>query len=389
MIREFQEVLEENILGFWMSHMIDDQNGGFYGAIDTANNVNTYAEKGAVLNARILWTFAAAYRILGNPLYLKMAWRAYNYIDEYFVDRQYGGVYWSVDYKGVVIQNKKQTYAQGFMLYAFSEFYKVTGEPFILDQAIALFECIEKTRDPLKGGYREAFTRDWKVIDDMRLSEKDENMAKTMNTHLHVLEPYTNLLKVWTNERLMEAQKELITLFVDKIYNPSTGHLGLFFDDDWNVSNETISFGHNIEAVWLLWLAANQVGYLNIERLKSILDDIATSSVAGLQADGSMIYEVKEGEIDTEKHWWVQAETVVGYMYAGKITKKQAYIEYAYNNWNYIKQHLIDWKKGEWYWSRLPNGSINESENKGGFWKCPYHNGRMCMEMLENLMEYE
>lgn len=384
MKREFQEVLEDNILKYWITKMVDDQNGGFYGAIDAGNNVDPFAEKGAVLHARILWTFSAAYRLLKNPLYIKMARRAYEYIAEYFVDRQYGGIYWSLDYKGVVIQDKKQTYAQGFMLYAFSEYYKVTGDRLILDQSIFLFECIEKAKDTLMGGYREAFTRDWNVIDDMRLSEKDENMVKTMNTHLHILEPYTNLLKIWPNDRLVGSQKELIALFVDKIYNPETGHLGLFFDDYWNVSSETVSFGHNIEAVWLLWQAAEQVGYLELDSLKAILDNIATVSAAGLKADGSMIYEKKKQEIDTEIHWWVQAETVVGYLYAWKMTNKQEYMEYAYNTWQYIKRYLIDWEHGEWYWSVLANGSINKDEYKGGFWKCPYHNGRMCMEMIEN-----
>lgn len=384
-MRGFKKELTDNILSFWTEKMIDAENGGFYGKIDGNNLLDNKANKGAILNARILWTFSAAYRILKDPLYLDIATRAYNYLLEYFIDPEYGGVFWELDYQGKPVNTKKQTYAQGFALYGFSEYYRASGSLKALQLAKDFFYLIEKTYDHEREGYFEAYTRDWQPIEDMRLSEKDANEKKTMNTHLHILEPYTNLCRVWDNMAIQTAQKRLIDIFTDKILDSHTHHLQLFFDEEWNVKSSVVSYGHDIEAAWLLYEAAEVLGDgKTLERVKNLSIQIVNAATRGLQSDGSMIYEKEGTHFDKERHWWVQAEAVVGYMYAYKLSGEKEYKETAQKVWHYIQNDIIDADNGEWYWSRLEDGSINSKEDKAGFWKCPYHNGRMCMEMIEN-----
>ncbi|MDR3132752.1 MAG: AGE family epimerase/isomerase [Prevotellaceae bacterium] len=383
----FQDELENNILSFWLNRMQDDEQGGFYGRIDGEGALHPQANKGAVLNARILWTFSAAYRLLKKPEYKAAAQRAFDYLTGYFIDTTFGGVYWELDYKGRPVNAKKQMYAQGFALYGFSEFYRATGNTKALELAKEFFYLIEQHRDKEAGGYLEAYTREWNIIDDMRLSSKDANEKKTMNTHLHILEPYTNLCRVWNNPQLHEAQRKLIAVFTEKILNHS-GHLDLFFDEAWNVKSSGISYGHDIEASWLLWEAAEVLGDpKRSEQVKTLCLKIANAVAEGLQPDGSMIYERDGGHIDSDRHWWVQAETVVGFLYACKNSGNEDYAKKAARTWRYIRDNIVDRTGGEWYWSRKADGSVNRADDRAGLWKCPYHNGRMCMEVMEHFKD--
>lgn len=385
MMKGFKDELQNNILPFWINKMTDNQNGGFYGQINGYNRLQSHANKGAVLNARILWTFSAAYRILGNDQYLTTAQRAYTYIRDNFIDKEYGGAYWELDYLGKPVNTKKQVYAQGFVIYGLSEYYRVTQDAEALHLAQSLFILLEKHRDKENGGYFEAFTREWKPIEDMRLSEKDANEKKSMNTHLHILEPYTNLLRVWNDPHLRKAQEELISIFLDKILDNQSYHQHLFFDEQWTVKSTAISYGHDIEAAWLLYEAAQVLNYEGaMQQVSAICLKIADAASEGLQDDGSMIYEKNNNHIDTDRHWWVQAESIVGYMYAYKISKDERYKQYAEQLWIYIQNNITDRTYGEWIWSRNDEGEINRNEDKAGFWKCPYHNSRMCLEMIEN-----
>ncbi|MDR3350236.1 MAG: AGE family epimerase/isomerase [Prevotellaceae bacterium] len=384
---DFKNELENNILSFWLRRMQDNEHGGFYGRIGGDGALYPQANKGAVLHARILWTFAAAYRLLQKPAYRAAAQRAFDYIVDYFIDPACGGVYWELDYRGRPVNAKKQMYAQGFALYGFSEFYRATGNTKALELAKEFFYLIEERRDRAAGGYLEAFTREWGVIEDMRLSSKDANEKKTMNTHLHILEPYASLCRVWDSPQLRAAQRQLIAVFLDKIMNKS-GHLDLFFDEAWNVKSSGVSYGHDIEASWLLWEAAEVLGEAPLlEQVKTRSLEIADAAAEGLQPDGSMIYEREGARIDSDRHWWVQAETVIGFLYAWKNSGNKAYPEKAARAWRYIQNNLIDRSGGEWYWSRKASGSVNRAGDKAGFWKCPYHNSRMCMEIMEHFKD--
>ena len=387
-------LLEDNILRFWLDKMQDQEHGGFYGRMDGHNVLHPKADKGCVLNARILWTFAAAYRVLGNQEYLQAAIRAKDYILEHFIDRKHGGVYWSVDYIGRPLDMKKQSYAIGFTIYGMSELARATGDKQALGCAIALFNALEENAyDHKNQGYIEAMTYDWRPISDMRLSYKDENGSRTMNTHLHILEPYTNLyrcLKASPPSPLMEglekALRTLIDIFTKKLLNPRTHHLDLFFDDQWQGKRNIESYGHDIEAAWLLTEALE---VLDDEQLMSktmpIVNQIAHVSEEGLLPDGSMIHEknLTTGTTDADLHWWVQCENVIGQLNQYQHFHDEAALQKALRCYDYIVQHLVDCEQGEWYWSRRPDGTINSDEDKAGFWKCPYHNSRMCLEIIE------
>lgn len=386
--KEMQDVLTGNILPFWIEKMVDRENGGFYGRIDGHGNLHADAEKGGILNARILWTFSAAYRVLGKPEYLEMATRAKDYILAHFYDREHGGTYWSVDYLGNPKDTKKQFYAIGFMIYGLSEYVRATGDEEALLYAIRLFDCIEKhSFDKVNNGYIEACTREWGEIEDMRLSELDANYPKSQNTHLHIIEPYTNLFRVWKDERLEKALRNLIHIFTDRILNPETHHLDLFFENDWTRgAGHLESYGHDIECSWLMHEAALALGDSEVlAKVEPIVRLVAEASEKGLNPDGSMIHEANldKGTKDDDLHWWVQAESVVGFMNIYQYFNDNEALDKSLHCWEYIKDNLIDYEGGEWFWSRHADGTLNVVDDKAGFWKCPYHNGRMCLEIIE------
>ena len=390
MKQEVQDVLQTNILPFWLDKMIDRENRGFYGRIDGHGVLHPDAEKGAILNARILWTFSAAYRVLKRPEYLAAATRAKDYILEHFYDKEFGGIYWSLDCLGRPKDTKKQFYAIGFAIYGLSEYARATADREALDYAIRLFECIEQhSLDRKDNGYIEACTREWGKIEDMRLSDFDANYPKSQNTHLHIIEPYTNLFRIWKDERLEKALRNLINIFTDKILNPETHHLDLFFDNDWTRgAGHLESYGHDIECSWLMHEAALVLGDEEVLRkVEPIVKLVAKASEKGLNADGSMVHEanIDTGHVDDDLHWWVQAEAVVGFFNIYQYFGDEQALEKATHCWQYIKQNLIDNENGEWYWSRHADGTLNLEDDKAGFWKCPYHNGRMCLELIERI----
>ena len=386
--QEVREVLEDNILRFWIERMQDEEHGGFYGRIDNNNVLYADADKGAILNARILWTFSAAYRVLGKSEYLKIATRAKRYFIDHFIDPEYGGVYWSLDYKGQPKDTKKQFYAIGFAIYGLSEYARATNDQEALEQAINLYRCVEEhALDKEYNGYIEAMTRNWQPIDDMRLSEYDANYPKSQNTHLHIIEPYANLYRVWPSKELEASLRNIIGIFTDRILNPETHHLDLFFEMDWTRgAGQLESYGHDIECSWLMHEAALVLGDQKVlNKVEPIVQIVAKASEKGLNPDGSMIHEANltAGTKDDDLHWWVQAEAVVGFYNIYQHFHDEAALEKAQRCWQYIKDYLIDRQNGEWYWSRHRDGSLNTVDDKAGFWKCPYHNGRMCLEIIE------
>lgn len=383
--------LTKNILPYW-TRRICNPDGGFYGRIDGKDVTGPSAPIGNIMTARILWTYASAYRLLRDTPqsqeYLEMALRAKNLIIKHFYDPEFGGTYWSLNPDCSPYDTKKQIYAIAFSIYGLAELNRATGDGQALEYAIKLFNSIEDhSYDAGKDGYFEAFTREWETIADMRLSDKDANESKTMNTHLHVLEAYTCLYRVWPNSRLEERLRGLISVFERHIIG-GDGHLRLFFDEDWNCRYETVSYGHDIEASWLLHEAASVLGDTEVlERIEASVPRIAAAADEGFSPEGGMIYEKNghDGPTDGDRHWWVQAETVVGYFNLWDHFGSQEGLENALMCWDFIKAHLIDRENGEWFWSIRSDGSVNRDDDKAGFWKCPYHNGRMCMEIIERV----
>lgn len=381
--------LTENILPYWTSKMCNPA-GGFYGRISGNEETDLSAPVGNIMTARLLWTFSSAYRLFKDSAeaegYLAMATRAKDLIISRFYDPEYGGTYWSLNPDGTPLDTKKQIYAIAFTIYGLAELNRATGDAKALEYAIKLFNSIEDhSFDTEKDGYFEAFTRTWDTIEDMRLSDKDANESKTMNTHLHVLEAYTCLYRVWKNSRLEERMRGLIGIFEKHILGPD-GHLRLFFDDDWNSGYDIVSYGHDIEASWLIHEAALVLGdEAVIGRIEKLVPAIAAAAGKGFSPEGGMIYEKNAEETDRDRHWWVQAETVVGYLNLWDHFGTQESLENALTCWDFIKVNLIDRENGEWFWSLREDGTVNRDDDKAGFWKCPYHNGRMCMEIIERV----
>jgi cellobiose epimerase len=389
-LRDFaREQLNKYILPFWREKAIDRERAGFYGRIDNDLNIDMQAEKGLILNARILWTFSAVYRNLKNSVDLDLAKRAYDYICKYFYDEKNGGYYWSLKPDGSPADAKKQIYAQAFVIYGLSEYYKVVRDETVLQKAKDLFHLIEKySFDTAKNGYIEARSRDWEEMDDIRLSAKDMNEKKSMNTHLHILEAYGNLYLVWKDPFLKKQLENLIHIFSELIIDANDHHQKLFFDEDWNSRSSLISYGHDIETSWLLHEAAIISG--NNELIEAITAQsvkMAGAVVAGLSPKGALYYESDRAgkHRENEIEWWAQAEAVVGFLNAYTLTNDKSFLTIAVQVTEFIDQYVVDKKNGEWFFRVTENGSPILSHEKAGFWKCPYHNSRACLEILHRI----
>ena len=377
-----------NILDYWLKNTIDKENGGFIGEINHQNVINNNSEKGAVLNARILWSFSAAYAVEKNPEYLKTAKRAFQYIKDYFFDNEFGGIFWSLQADGKPKDTKNQIYAIAFVIYGLSEFYKIFKNEDALELAQSLFYKIELySKDYKNKGYLEAFTRDWQEIEDLRLSEKDANEKKTMNTHLHIVEAYANLYLIWPNPKLKDSIKEILEVIALYFINKYTWHLKLFFDENWKEKEDVISYGHDIEAAWLLqWCAEAIEDEVLIKNYQKYAVAFADATKEGLDADGGLWYEYepKEQKLIAEKHWWPQAELWIGMINAWQLTQNEEFLDITEKNFEFVEKYIIDHKNGEWIWGVYADYSPI-LKDKAGFWKCPYHNSRACIELIKRL----
>jgi mannobiose 2-epimerase len=386
-----QEVIRElkkNILPFWQS-MADEKNGGFYGEADFYGSPNKTADKGCILNSRILWTFSSAYRLLGDDAYRTCAQRSHDYLKTAFWDEEHGGLFWLVDHTGKAPDTRKQFYNIAFGIYALSEYYRAVGDQSSLALAEALFDVTERYGfDPAAGGYIEACSREWGSIDDFRLSGKDLNCPKSMNTNLHILEAYTNMVLASGDERVRKALKTLIHITLDKIINHDW-HFELFFDMDWHTLAKDISYGHDIEGSWLLYEAALAVGEENlISKVKQTALEIAevTYTSAIDHTNGGLFSGCDTtGYIHAKKEWWQQAEAIAGFYNAYKLSDKQKYLDAANSIWNYIQNYFVDYTHNEWHNELNLDNTPDTSMPKAGFWKCPYHNARACLEIIRRI----
>lgn len=379
--------LRDDILKFWLAHTRDRERGGFYGEISNDLVVKKNAPRGALLSSRILWTFSAAYRRYHDPAYLEMAKWAYDDLTQRFWDNENGGLYWTVTADGKPLNTSKQTYGQAFGLYSLAEYYRASGDKVALEKSIAIYRLLEAhARDPKFGGYWELFDRSWNRQTSLRGSALEPIGSKSQNTHLHILEAFTNLLRAWPDDGLKKSQREVVELMLTKIIHPKTHHLVLFLNDDWSPVSTGVSYGHDIEASWLLTEAGDVLGD------EALSKRIRTESVAmaeatlreGVDDDGSLLYEKDERGLNTNREWWPQAEAAVGFFNAYQLSGDEKYQRAAFRVWDYIQSHLVDRKNGEWFRSVTKDGKIS-TEPKVSLWKCPYHNGRSCLELAERI----
>ena len=396
-VQNFRERVEaelrSNILPFWVKHTVDDQYGGFWGQISNDLTVDPLAPKGLILNARILWAFSKAYSVYHDEVYLEMARRAFDYITRYFWDTASGGVFWMVDYLGRPLETKKRIYGQAFTVYSLAEFHRATGDQDALAKALQIYDAIESASyDTLHRGYFETYERDWTLARDQRLSKVDMDAKKSMNTHLHLLEAYANLLRCHNTTALRGRLREIIQVFLEHIIDRETHHFRMFFDEEWHSQSDHISFGHDIEGSWLLCEAAEILGdqpILKVVRKEALMMAQAVLD-KGIDSDGGLLYEGDaSGIIDTNKHWWAQAEAVVAFLNAYQLSGQEHFLVAAQRTWEFIETHIVDHEHGEWFWRVSRTGVPSEKDFKVDPWKCPYHNSRMCFEVMARLDNFD
>lgn len=384
-VKDIARHLEEDMIPFWEG-LKDKEYGGYYGYMGYDLEVDKTYEKGCILNSRILWFFSNAYKLLGKENLKEDADHAYRFLKEYCLDKEYGGIYWSVGYDGKVKDSSKHTYNQAFAIYALSSYYDASGEREALDTAFGLWRLIEeKCKD--EGGYLEAFDRTFLPADNEKLSENGVMAERTMNTLLHLLEAYTELYRVTGEEAVGKQIRYMLDIFDKKVYNRKLGRQEVFFDRNWNSLIDLYSYGHDIETSWLVDKTLEVLGdSAYTERIRPITAEITENIYERALLGDSMPNEAENGVDDTARVWWVQAEAVVGFINGyEKSPEGSIYLEAAEGIWKYIRRKMIDKRKGsEWFWAVDQDGNplpkpIVEP------WKCPYHNGRMCIEVIRRL----
>ena len=378
------DMLEGNIIPFWKG-LRDEEYGGFYGVMDIELNLDKKAAKGCILNSRILWFFSEAARVLKQTDLLKDAQHAYNFLINQCLDQKHDGIFWSVTYDGFPADDIKHTYNQAFAIYALSAYYEASGDKEALDLAFKLFNMIEeKCTEP--SGYGEAYDRAFLPISNDKLSENGVMADRTMNTLLHVFEAYSSLYRATKCPDVKEKMLAILDTFVNKLYNPARKRQEVFFDADWNSLIDITSYGHDIEASWLVEWGCKM---MDDAELQKQVEDICSEMVSNVYdkalREKSLRYECVNGVEEESRVWWAQAEAVVGFLnMAQKFPDEPKYLQAAEDIMTFIEDKIIDKRPGsEWLSEVMPDGSHTEKRKpivEG--WKCPYHNGRMCLEIL-------
>ena len=388
--KSIEQELQGNLLPFWRERSPDHARGGFIAEMSNDGTLREDAPKGLILNARLLWTFSALYRELGDERDRELARRAYGYIQEHFHDPGYGGYLWRVDRDGQPLDATKKVYGQAFCVYALSEYHRATGDADALRAAAETCNLVElHAHDARFGGYVEVLGADWSPVADLRLSDKDMNVAKSMNNHLHILEAYTTLHGVWPNPVVAGRLRELICLFQERILTAS-GHFDLFFDERWEVRSDSYTYGHDIEGAWLLCEAVAALSDTELEAQvsKRAVELARAVYREGLDHEGGLVYEGRADKvIDTSREWWAQAEAMVGFWHAYRLTKEAGFAEAVARLWAFIERRIVDRVHGEWFWRVRADGWVDEREPKVSEWKDPYHATRMCLQMMRFLEE--
>lgn len=386
---EVEMHLKYDIIPFWKS-LRDDKYGGYYGYVSFGLETDREAVKGCILNSRITWFFANAYTLLRDESLLDEARHGFEFLKSACWDKENGGVFWSVNYDGTPCEALKHTYNQAFSIYALSSYYEASGDRQALDMAYCLYDIIEnKMRDEM--GYKEAFDREFNEIDNEKLSENGVMAQKTMNTLLHVFEAYTELYRVDHNEEVAQRIRWMMDIIADKVYNPSLHRQEVFFDDKWNSIIDLHSYGHDIETAWLVDRSVDILGDEEYaQKLHPITADL-TDCIYRTAFDGSSLAnECERGKVDEWRIWWVQAETVVGFLNGYEKSGREEYLDAACREWEFIRINLFDRRPDyvagkEWYWRVAKDGERDEGKPIVEPWKCPYHNGRMCFEVIKRL----
>ena len=383
---EIKEHLVNDLIPFWQG-LKDEENGGFYGYLSYDLKLDKKAVKGCILNSRILWFFSNAYMLLGDSSLLESATHAYQFLKDYCVDNEFGGVFWSLAYDGTPEDTTKHTYNQAFSIYALASYYDASKNPEALEIAWKLYDLVEsKCKDEY--GYLEAFTRSFEPEENDKLSENGVIAEKTMNTLLHVFEAYTELYRVTKEEKVAKQIRFMMDIIKDKVFNKEIGRQEVFFDRTWNTLIDLYSYGHDIETAWLVDRGLEVLDDEAYTNMLSPITKIITENIYNrAYIDHSLVNESENGVVDTTRVWWVQAEAVVGFLNGYQKQGDKKFLDASVDIWNYIKKYFIDKRNGsEWFWSVKEDHTPDEKPIVEP-WKCPYHNGRMCFEVLRRMKD--
>ena len=458
LLGEVRKELTENILPFWMQYARDEKTGGFYGTLAQPPSaggtfrppVGDPAEpRSVVMTARHLWAYSAAFNALGDAQYLEMARYAWNAIVRDYADDESGGVFWSVNPDGSPAVARKQIYGEAFAVYGLAEyalalknFAEVPAAGAPLSFALSIYDLLEgRARDKNAGGYFEARSRDWSATTELKLSDKDIDCDKSMNTNLHVMEAYTTLLRVLKAfagasadtgsspgngastvpvaspasmdqaarlcahpsrienalrdsaaldeaiSRVRESLAQLVRITTEKILGPDA-HLDLYFNAEWKAIGDVISYGHDIECSWLLWEAVEELDDPGIAASyrEAVVRIARTALEEGFDAgSGALENETHGIRRDRTRIWWCQAEALVGFFNAWQLTGENIFLDAALAQWRWILAVQKDPVGGDWFWAVGPDGKPDPDQPKGGNWKTSYHNARCCMEILRRV----
>lgn len=388
MVQEVKDHLCNCIIPFWKK-LRDNVNGGYYGYMDFDLKVDEKAVKGCILNSRITWFFSNAYTLLKDESLLDEAKHGFTFMKEHCMDKENGGIFWSMNYDGTPEDTTKHTYNQAFAIYALSSYYEASGDKEALEMAYELFHVIEeKCTDEI--GYKEAFNLRFEEVENDKLSENGVIAQKTMNTLLHVFEGYTELYRVDHNPEVKERLTWIMDTFADKVYNPALHRQEVFFDKYYNSIIDLHSYGHDIETAWLMDRGVEVLGEKKYEEKMTPITKDLTAQIYQVAFDGHSLHnECERGVVNTSRIWWVQAETVLGFLNGyQKDPSHKEYLEAARSEWQYIKDHVMDKRSGsEWYWEVDINGEPTSKKPIVEPWKCPYHNGRMCFEVIKRAQQ--
>lgn len=389
--KDIQNHLYSKIIPFWEG-LKDDEFGGYYGLLDYELNLDKKAVKGCILNSRILWFFSNAAVRMKDETLLPYADHAFEFMKQYCFDKENGGVYWSLNYDGSVYDATKHTYNQAFAVYALSSYYEASGKKEAIKLAFELSDLIENTCKD-EGGYLEAFTADFKPESNEKLSENGVIATRTMNTLLHVFEAYTELYRVTKEAKVADRLNEMLVRFYNDIYNKDRHRLEVFFNDAYESLIDLHSYGHDIEAAWLIDKGLDVLGKAVDGEIKDkivfMTQDIA-QNVFRLAYDGKSLVCENENGVDNQlRIWWVQCEAIIGfYNEYQKDAAKTDYADAAAAIWEYVKEHIVDRRPGSEWLSEVDENAVPATKKPiVEPWKCPYHNGRMCFEMIERIAE--
>ena len=390
MLEEVKAHLLNDIIPFW-KNLRDDEFGGYYGYMDYDLKVDKKAVKGCILNSRITWFFANAYTLLKDESLLEEAKHGFAFMKEHCMDKENGGIFWSMKYDGTPEDTTKHTYNQAFSIYALSSYYEATHDEEALAMAKELFHIIEtKCTDEI--GYKEAFDKEFHEVENDKLSENGVIAEKTMNTLLHVFEAYTELYRVAKLPEVKERLEWIMDTFADKVYNPKLHRQEVFFDRNMNTILDLHSYGHDIETAWLMDRGVEVLGEKKYEEKMTPITKDLTAEIYKVAFDGhSLANECEKGVVNVHRIWWVQAETVIGFLNGWqKDPSRTEYLDAAKSEWQFIKDHVMDKRQGsEWFWEVDQSGKPYEGRPIVEPWKCPYHNGRMCFEVIRRLERKE